>query len=172
MNTQTDNPALIEQLSNYASYHRDRRNIWTHFVGVPMIVLSIIILFSRHSYEFLGLQFSVATWILMAVVSVYFKLDFKLSVALIAFFSLCLVIGHSMAGLDFAMWLTIALGLFVLGWAFQFLGHYYEGKKPAFLDDVAGLLIGPLFVAAEAAFVMGLRKPLQAAIEANVGAVR
>ena len=27
-----------ELLSNYAEYHRDRRNIATHFVGIPMIV--------------------------------------------------------------------------------------------------------------------------------------
>lgn len=28
---------LIDHLSQYADYHRDPRNIRTHFVGVPMI---------------------------------------------------------------------------------------------------------------------------------------
>ena len=30
-----------ELLAQYAAYHRDRRNIVSHFVGVPMIVFSI-----------------------------------------------------------------------------------------------------------------------------------
>ena len=29
-----------ELLSQYAAYHRDRRNIASHFVGVPMIVFA------------------------------------------------------------------------------------------------------------------------------------
>ena len=26
---------LVDQLSNYADYHRDPRNIFTHYIGVP-----------------------------------------------------------------------------------------------------------------------------------------
>ncbi len=59
--------------------------------------------------------------------------------------------------------------MFVVGWVFQFVGHYYEGRKPAFVDDLSGLIIGPLFVAAEFAFAMGLRKEVQDAVEAKVG---
>ncbi len=61
--------------------------------------------------------------------------------------------------------------MFVVGWIIQFIGHYYEGRKPAFIDDVTGLIIGPLFVVAELAFLMGLRKPLQHAIEERSGPV-
>ena len=32
--------AATELLTQYAAYHRDRRNIATHFVGVPMIVFA------------------------------------------------------------------------------------------------------------------------------------
>ena len=65
--------------------------------------------------------------------------------------------------------LGIALGLFVLGWAIQFLGHKYEGMKPAFVDDIVGLLVGPLFVLVEILFLLGLRKDLKSYIEARVG---
>jgi len=34
----------------------------------------------------------------------------------------------------------------------QFVGHWYEGRKPAFVDDIIGLLVGPMFVVAEALF--------------------
>jgi uncharacterized membrane protein YGL010W len=49
-------------------------------------------------------------------------------------------------------------------WIIQFIGHAFEGRKPAFLDDLKSLLVGPLFVVAELAFMLGLRRELEAAI--------
>jgi len=40
----------------------------------------------------------------------------------------------------------IGLAAFVVGWAFQFLGHHLEGKKPAFLTNFLHLFIGPLWI--------------------------
>ncbi|HCP45696.1 MAG TPA: DUF962 domain-containing protein [Deltaproteobacteria bacterium] len=37
------------------------------------------------------------------------------------------------------------LGLFVLGWVLQFIGHAFEGKKPSFLSDPRFLLVGVAF---------------------------
>ncbi|MNU04894.1 hypothetical protein D3C72_2495040 [compost metagenome] len=59
----------------------------------------------------------------------------------------------------------------MLGWAIQFVGHHYEGRKPAFVDDLSGLIIGPLFVVAELGFLLGMRPALKQAIERNVGPV-
>ena len=69
-------------------------------------------------------------------------------------------------------WLWWGIGLCVVGWAIQFVGHVYEGRKPAFVDDLVGLVIGPLFVVAEAVFALGLRRDLHAAIEQRAGPVR
>ena len=38
---------LTDQLAQYATYHRDRRNIATHLVGIPMILLALQVLLSR-----------------------------------------------------------------------------------------------------------------------------
>ncbi|WP_373783293.1 Mpo1-like protein, partial [Delftia acidovorans] len=38
---------LIDQLSQYADYHRDPRNILTHFFGVPLIMWAVVILLAR-----------------------------------------------------------------------------------------------------------------------------
>ncbi|TDQ39898.1 uncharacterized protein DUF962 [Thiopseudomonas denitrificans] len=46
---------LEQQLAGYAAYHRDRRNILTHFVGIPMIVLAVAILLSRPGMQSGGL---------------------------------------------------------------------------------------------------------------------
>lgn len=35
-----------------------------------------------------------------------------------------------------------ALALFVIGWIFQFVGHYFEGKPPEFLKDWRFLFVG------------------------------
>jgi uncharacterized membrane protein YGL010W len=35
-----------------------------------------------------------------------------------------------------------ALALFVIGWVFQFVGHYYEKKPPEFLQDWRFLFVG------------------------------
>ena len=35
---------LTDQLAQYATYHRDRRNIATHLVGIPMILLALQVL--------------------------------------------------------------------------------------------------------------------------------
>lgn len=37
---------------------------------------------------------------------------------------------------------VVPLGLFVLGWVFQFIGHYYEKKPPEFLKDWRFLFVG------------------------------
>jgi uncharacterized membrane protein YGL010W len=65
------------------------------------------------------------------------------------------------AHLDWMLWFSLSIGIFVVGWLFQFVGHFYEKKKPAFTDDIIGLAIGPLFVLAEMIFKLGFRKNLQ-----------
>lgn len=51
-----------------------------------------------------------------------------------------------------------ALGLFVLGWIFQFIGHAIEGNQPAFFKNPVYLLIGPLWLLRRAASSVGLIK--------------
>jgi len=79
--------------------------------------------------------------------------------------------GHALAAQSTMVWLSSGVGLFVVGWVIQFVGHYYEGKKPAFVDDVSGLIVGPLFVVAEVAFLLGLRQGLKQQIEERSGPV-
>ena len=70
------------------------------------------------------------------------------------------------------MWAGATAGLLVGGWAIQFLGHWFEGKKPAFMDDLKGLLDGPLFLLAEAAFALGLSPELREEVERRAGPTR
>jgi uncharacterized membrane protein YGL010W len=42
--------------------------------------------------------------------------------------------------------LEISIGIFVVAWIGQFIGHKIEGKKPSFLEDLLFLMIGPIWV--------------------------
>jgi uncharacterized membrane protein YGL010W len=56
-----------------------------------------------------------------------------------------------MAALGRVLPVPVSIGLFVLGWVFQFVGHYvYEKKSPAFARNLVHLLVGPLWIAARA----------------------
>lgn len=39
----------------------------------------------------------------------------------------------------------LAVGMFVVGWILQFVGHAFEGKMPSFMSDPRFLLIGPMW---------------------------
>jgi uncharacterized membrane protein YGL010W len=163
---------LTQHLVQYAAYHRDSRNILTHFVGVPPIVFAVVILLSRPAYTWGGVPASPAVWLALAAAAFYIRLDLKLGAVLSLFLVVCVYGAASVAALSTTAWLGWGIGIFAVGWAVQFLGHYFEGRKPAFVDDVMGLLIGPLFVTAELAFLLRFRRPLQAQIDALAGPVQ
>lgn len=163
---------LTEQLTQYAAYHRDPRNIATHFVGIPMIVLGVTTLLSAPSLMVGPLPVNLALLLALASSLFYFRLDMRFGMVMAVVLGASLAVGQWIAAQNTAIWLMTGGGLFVAGWAIQFLGHYYEGKKPAFVDDVVGLLVGPLFVVAEVAFALKMRLELQSAIDAGVGPVR
>src|SRR5438045_9128587 len=89
-----------------------------------------------------------------------------------ALLGLSVWLGHILAQDSTWVWLGSGIGMFVVGWAIQFVGHHYEGRKPAFVDDVSGLIVGPLFVVAELAFMLGMRHELKEQIEARAGGGR
>ncbi|XOV80315.1 MAG: DUF962 domain-containing protein [Aestuariibacter sp.] len=164
--------SFVEHLSIYAEYHRDSRNIMTHLFGVPIIVFAVILLLSRPQFQWFGLSLSPAMILMPLVMIFYLRLNVFFALVLGALMTGAVLLSQEFAALSTLLWAAIGVGLFVLGWIVQFIGHYYEGKKPAFVDDLTGLLIGPLFVLAEVFFAVGMFKDLQQQIEQRVGKVR
>jgi len=163
---------LQDQIAQYASYHRDTRNIATHFVGIPMIVLAIVTLLSRPAFDVAGLPVTAALVAAVAAGIYYLRLDARLGIVMSALLALTLVFGHWIAGMATPVWIAVGVALFVVGWIFQFIGHAWEGRKPAFVDDLMGLIIGPLFVVVEASFALGLLRELRRQVEDRVGPSR
>ena len=153
-------------LSQYAAYHRDRRNIVSHLVGVPMIVFAIGVLLARPSLPLAGLLITPA-WVIFTLAAAWYltrgSIVLGVSVSLVV--GLLMLFAHKVE----TSWIAWGVGSFVVGWIIQFVGHWYEGKKPAFVDDLVGLLAGPMFVVAEAMFLFGWNKPLLSEIERRAG---
>ena len=160
--------ALAKALAAYRAYHRDPRNVATHAIGIPMIVLAVEVLLSRPVWtsEWGTLTPAVVATALAAFY--YLRLDKVLGAAMALVLIAMARLGTEIAQLDTRIWLATGLGAFVVGWIFQLVGHKFERRKPAFVDDLRSLLIGPLFVLAEAAFALGLCKDLQREIEAGL----
>ena len=159
---------LSEHLTQYAHYHRDQRNIYTHFAGIPLIVIA---LFSLLSFPILAGVTAVQVLLVLSLLF-YFRLSIAMGLVMLAFSLACYALALQLATLPTVSWLGWSVAVFVFGWVLQFIGHYYEGKKPAFVDDLVGLLIGPLFIMAELLFLLGFAKSLQQQIEQSAGPVR
>ena len=148
--------ALESALAAYGEYHRDRRNVATHLLGIPMIFLAVIVLLSRPVWPVEEAVLTPAIVLSVLAGLFYLRLDLRLGLVMALLLALCCWLGLALAALPTGAWLGWGLGLFVVGWAIQFVGHAFEGRKPVFFDDLKSLLIGPLFVVAEAAFLLGL----------------
>lgn len=157
-------------LIQYAQYHRDRRNIATHFIGIPLIVFGVAVLLARVSLPLAGLALTPAC-IVGGLVTLWYlsRGNLVLGLAVSAATWGLIALAHLFASGSLGLWLGWGLGSFVVGWISQFIGHYYEGRKPAFFDDLIGLLVGPMFVTAEALFALGWEPALHAEIERTAG---
>ncbi|WP_017526096.1 DUF962 domain-containing protein [Pseudomonas fluorescens] len=163
--------SLVDHLSQYAAYHRDPRNIASHFVGIPLIVVAVAVLLSRPEWAVGSLWISPAVIVALLSAWFYLRLELALGVLMTVLMGASVWAGHVLAAQSTMVWLSSGVAMFVVGWVIQFIGHYYEGKKPAFVDDVSGLVVGPLFVVAEVGFLLGLRQDLKVQIEKRSGPV-
>lgn len=163
--------SLVDHLSQYAAYHRDPRNIASHFIGIPLIFVAVAVLLSRPGWPVGAVLVSPALLVAVASAWFYLRLELRLGALMTVLLGLALWLGQVLAAQSTLVWLGSGLGMFVVGWVIQFVGHYYEGRKPAFVDDLTGLIVGPLFVVVEAGFLLGLRGELKRAIEERAGPI-
>ena len=160
--------ALVDRLASYAEYHRDKRNIATHFIGIPMILVG-----TQATLAKIGIgPINVAVGGTALATRYYRELDPSYGAAMAAVLGASCAIGTAIAALPLPAWAATAGGLLLGGWTLQMIGHAFEGRKPAFLDDLRAILDGPLFLVAETAFALGLSPELRAEVEHRAGPTR
>jgi len=148
-------------MSGYAAYHKDPRNKLTHFFGVPMVYYSPLIALGWLRFDVMGMNVSLA-WIVFAAVMIwYFTLDLQLAF-IMTVISLPILVACDMAArLPFRESLILFLVIEIVGWAIQLIGHVFEGRRPALVDNLLQSLMAPLFLIAEIQFFLGFRKNLE-----------
>ncbi|PAJ72980.1 hypothetical protein CJF42_18315 [Pseudoalteromonas sp. NBT06-2] len=130
---------LTQWFDLYGLSHQNPTNIKIHKIAVPIIYLSVI-----------GFIYSIPSIIgtillifcIFAAMAFYFFLNKRLGLFMCIYTIISLVFVKLMAPFI----LEISMGLFIVAWIFQFIGHKIEGKKPSFLNDLSFLLIGPAWV--------------------------
>jgi uncharacterized membrane protein YGL010W len=153
---------LVEQMSVYAAYHDDATNKAIHFLFVPLIIWSAMgLLLQLGSWPFGALEVTVAHVVAVLLLAYYLSLDFPLGVAMVVLFTLMLVtalqVQEAMGGQAWLLFLAVFAG----SWAAQLVGHAaFEHRKPALADNVLQVFVAPIFVVAEWAFALGLRRQL------------
>ena len=153
--------SLEDQMSVYAAYHQDARNKATHFIGVPVIVLSLMIPLSWLRIE----PVSAAMVITAALLAYYLVLDVWLGLAMCVVMGALLWLGQALASQGtLAGWIWFGV-LFVGGWILQLVGHVFEGRKPALADNLFQIFVAPIFLAAEVYFALGYKPALHAAVQ-------
>jgi len=123
-------------LARYAESHRNPVNELIHFICIPAIVFSLLgILWAIHPV--------VALLVVAAALVYYVRLSRPFALGMAAMAAVMLGLLNMLPD---GTVLVTSIGVFVLAWIGQFIGHHIEGKKPSFFDDLRFLLIGPLFV--------------------------
>ena len=138
-------------LGNYSEDHRNSTNILIHWICVPLILwTAIALLWVLPVPVVLGRAGLWAGVAMFFALTFYLRLSRPLGFGMLAAFVLLGLITEVLyrtLGANVLLWL--AIGVFVLAWIAQFVGHHIEGRRPAFFTDLVYLLIGPAWIVAK-----------------------
>jgi uncharacterized membrane protein YGL010W len=138
-----------EWFAAYDLYHTHPTNKLLHAVGIPLIMFGLIGLLSVvPTPSILPRQITILSIIVGAVTVYYFLMAWRLGCMMLALLMALMAGNHLLASWLPGYYTATSTALFVIGWGSQFLGHQYEGKRPAFLNDLQFLLIGPAWLMA------------------------
>ena len=156
---------LEDQMSFYAAYHQDLRNKVSHFIGVPAIIFGLFIALGWLRVDVAGFTFTTAMLLAAAVIVWYFLLDVPLALAMLAVNGVLLYFADQVSVQPIkagALWFLVFFGG---GWVIQLVGHVFEGRKPALVDNFFQVFVAPIFLAAEVFFALGYKPTLHAAVQ-------
>ncbi|MGH8042278.1 MAG: DUF962 domain-containing protein [Rudaea sp.] len=143
--------SINEWLEGYGADHRNRANIVIHWICVPLILWTVIaLLWIVPVPAVLGRAGLWAGVAMFGAMLFYLRLSRPLALGMFVVFVVFGLITETLyraLGASSLLWLAVAV--FVLTWIAQFVGHHVEGRRPAFLTDLAYLLIGPAWLVAK-----------------------
>jgi len=135
--------SLKAYLEEYSESHQNPTNVLIHKICVPAIMFSTLGIIKA-----IPVPASWPLWfdwsVVVAVLAMGFYASFK-NIRVI--FSQLLLVVPMILVLELLRprFFLLCVGIFVVAWIGQFIGHKIEGKKPSFFRDLFYLLIGPVW---------------------------
>ena len=134
-------------LGSYSGDHENATNQLIHVVCVPLIVWTVTALLwvipVPAALARPGLWMALAAfgaWLF------YWRLSRPLAIGMLLLFVAAGFLNRWLMHVLGPMGLLwLAVGVFVVAWIGQFIGHHIEGRRPSFFTDLQYLLIGPLW---------------------------
>ena len=137
---------LTRLLESYEKNHQNPINEAIHIIAIPLIMFSI-----------LGMTAAFDIFLEYILVGIVFFYYLKLSKIAALLMLVWLLIYLGLVVLLKPYIIEISILLFAFGWILQFLGHFIEGKRPSFFEDLRYFLIGPLFVVQKVISKFGIK---------------
>lgn len=155
------------QLAYYADAHRDQVNSVMHMIGNPILFVAVVLPLCLLPVTVLGVQTSAAPLLVIPALLLWTTWDIAIGLAIVVASIPLLFAAHVIASHVSVLWVwIIAVGLFVLGWALQIVGHQlFEGKRPTLLANPVQMLISPMHIFAKLFVTLGLRPDLAAILQ-------
>lgn len=154
---------LDKFLSSYGDSHQQLFTKITHVIGVPIIIFGLAVLLNWLELTIHGVGTASATWFFVLFMTIFYCFfDWQIALitgvwmlvlALISFFWVGIL--PSLKGF------YIFIICFVGGWILLGIGHLFEKKKPAILQNVWQMFNAPIFVTLEIAFWFGFKQALK-----------
>ena len=135
---------LEQHLSEYAKYHRDQRNIYTHYIGIPLIVFSVFCLLSRPYtqgvFPFVG-EFLVSPAVVVWFIgnAFYLKLDLRLGAVMALITAAMVYLAQPIAMMTTSLWLSISIAFLWVGGFYNLSATTMRGKNPLLWTILWGL---------------------------------
>ncbi len=125
---------IAQWFDEYGDSHRNPTNKLLHWICVPLITFSVLgLCWALHPLA--------AVLVVLLALGFYLLLSWQLALVMLLLSVLALWLLSLMPQV---FWPSV--GIFVLAWIGQFVGHHIEGKKPSFFQDLQFLLIGPVWL--------------------------
>lgn len=155
--------SLARNLAFYGKYHTKLITQITHYIGIPLIAFSLMILFSWVHIKVPNAFDTTLAWLLTALAIIYYLfLDFIMGATLgIVLIILNLIASYLTKNVPSWHSFKIFIVAFIIGIIFLLVGHLFESKRPAFMSNLKYILMGPMFLVAEIFFCLGYKKDLQ-----------
>ncbi len=134
-------PTLLKLFDEYSEYHRDPVNAAIHKLAVPLIVFHVLAMLDwiNLDLELAGLPLTAAHAVFLPALLWYLLMSTRLAIIMALFSALCLWLGRMTPT-------EVVVGVAILAWIAQLIGHArFEGKAPAFKDNLIQLLVGPVY---------------------------